>query len=202
MTASDDSERTGTLAAYDTHASQYVDRTSHEPSPLVAELSALTAAGSTVLELGSGPGTDAFAMEQLGLVVHRTDGAAAFVRRFTEAGIDARVLDFYADDFGGPYDAIFANAVLLHVKRERLAGVLSVALAATRPGGVLAATFKKGAGEEWSTQKLDAPRHFTYWREDDLAREVETSGWKVDRIVESTTAESPVRWITVIALAP
>ena len=188
-----------TLNVYEEHASQYVDRTSNARSPLVDDLIGLTAAGDRVLELGTGPGRDAVALEAAGLSVDRTDGAAAFVERLTAAGHAARVLNLDAGDFGGPYDAIFANAVLLHVPRARLTGVLEVARRATRAGGVLVASFKKGDGEGWSDQKLDARRHFTYWQEDALEAVVRDAGWTPLRIVDSTQPTSAEKWITVLA---
>ncbi|AMM20802.1 hypothetical protein AX769_12455 [Frondihabitans sp. PAMC 28766] len=120
--------RDETLATYEAHADRYAERTSGGRSTLVAELVDLTAAGSRVLELGSGPGRDAADLERAGLVVDRTDGAAAFVERFRRKGFEARLLNFYDTafydaDFSEPYDAVFANAVLLHVDRDRLAGV-------------------------------------------------------------------------------
>ena len=202
MTDGRDADNGTTLAAYELHAERYAHRTSAEASSLVEELLPLVPAGSRVLELGSGPGTDALALERAGLVVERTDGASSFVDRFRQGGLSARELDFYADDFGGPYDAIFANAVLLHAARERLAGVLSVALAAVRTGGVLAATFKKGEGDEWSTRKLDTARHFTYWQEHELRQALHDSGWQPIRIVESTAEGAAERWITITALRP
>ena len=92
-------------------------------------------------------------------------------------GLEARILNVHADDIGGPYNAVFANAVLLHVSRLQLRRVLEVALHSTRVGGVLTASFKKGTGEGWSAKKLNAPRHFTYWQEEDLRRVVLATGW-------------------------
>ena len=87
-------------------------------------------------------------------MVDRTDGAESFVARLRMSGHAARVLDIRADDFGGPYDAVFASAVLLHLPRRELTGVLRVALRSTRVGGVLVASFKEGAGEGWSSKML------------------------------------------------
>lgn len=188
-----------TLAAYELHAEKYIARTSKIRSRLVDDLIALVPYGSSVLELGSGPGRDAAALEEAGLDVTRTDGAASFVSRFHAAGLEARVLDVTAEDFGGPFDAIFANAVLLHVARSRLRGVMEVAHRATHAGGMLVASFKKGDGDEWSERKLDAPRHFTYWQEDDLRHVVVAAGWTPLRIEESTLPTSSERWITVTA---
>jgi SAM-dependent methyltransferase len=188
-----------TLATYEKRAARYIDATSTARSPLVDDLIALVQKGSTVLELGSGPGRDAIDLESAGLIVSRTDGAAAFVRRFNSIGIGARVLNVHADDFGGPFDSVFANAVLLHVRRAELSRVLSVALRATRVGGVLVASFKKGVDEEWSERKLGSPRHFTYWEEADLSAVTTAAGWSEVKAKESTQPTSIERWITLTA---
>lgn len=188
-----------TLAAYELHAEQYIERTSDARSQLADNLISLVPEGSSVLELGSGPGHDAAVLEEAGLVVTRTDGAESFVKLFHERGLEAQVLDITADNFGGPFDAVFANAVLLHVARSRLHDVLMVTRRATRVGGVLVTSFKKGDGDEWSGRKLDAPRYFTYWQEEDLRRVVVAAGWTPLRIEESTQLPSSEKWITVVA---
>ena len=191
-----------TLAAYERGARQYAERTPQDPSPLVDHLVALVPRGAHVLELGSATGRDAAALESVGLVVDRSDGATSFVEELRAADHPARVLDVRADDFGGPYDAIFANAVLLHVPRVDLPMVLATALRACRPGGVLVASFKKGTGAGWSDAKLDDPRHFTYWDEEGLREALHTAGWRHERVFESTRARSAERWITAIARSP
>jgi SAM-dependent methyltransferase len=188
-----------TLATYETHAARYIEATSTARSAVIDDLIALVPTGSTVLELGSGPGRDANDLERAGLFVSRTDGAAVFVQRFRSMGIEARTLNVFAADFGGPFDAVFANAVLLHVGRAELAGVLGVALRATRVGGVLVASFKEGVGDGWSNRKLGAPRHFTYWQEADLGRVATAAGWNDVTVTESTQSTSIERWITLTA---
>jgi 2-polyprenyl-3-methyl-5-hydroxy-6-metoxy-1,4-benzoquinol methylase len=188
-----------TLETYENLADLYIARSPTVRSRLVDDLIKATTPGQRVLELGTGGGNNASALEQAGLMVERTDGARAFVDRLQSAGHDARVLSLYADTFGGPYDAVFANAVLLHVPRERLAGVLAVARDATRVGGVLVASFKKGSGEGWSTKKLDAPRFFTYWQEDELSARVRQAGWTPVSVADWTSPAATERWITVIA---
>ena len=190
---------TETLNAYERHSAQYIERTSTARSPLVDVLIELTNSGDRVLELGSGPGRDAADLESAGLVVERTDGASSFVDRLNAAGHTARVLSFYDEDFGGPYDAVFANAVLLHVSRTRLTSVLKVARRAACDGGLLVASFKKGTGQAWSEQKLDARRHFTYWEEDDLRPIVAAAGWIPVSIADTTRPTSAERWLTLIA---
>lgn len=177
-----------TLESYERHAERYVSRTPANPSPLVAVLARNLPVGATVLELGSGPGWDALAMENAGLRVQRTDGAVAFVCRLHAAGHSALKLDARASDYGGPYDAVFANAVFLHLSRAATRSAIEVAFRAVRVGGLFVASFKAGEGEGWSTEKLRAPRHFTYWASDDLAEAVGAAGWIV---VDVCLTESP-----------
>lgn len=188
-----------TLNAYERYSTQYIERTSVARSSLVDDLIGVTDAGDRVLELGTGPGRDAIALEAAGLVVERTDGAASFVDRLNAGGHVARVLNLYAEDFGGPYDAVFANAVLLHVPRTRLPAVLKVAHRSTRVGGHLVASFKKGTGQAWSDRKLEARRHFTYWNENDLQSIVAAAGWTPVSIIDTTRSTSAEAWLTVIA---
>ncbi len=152
-----------TLGSYDAAAHLYLMH-SVPPGPAVLayldEVARLVGDG-TVLELGSGPGWDAMYLESRGPRVLRTDGAPAFVQMLQAAGHQARLLDVRVDDFGGPYNAVLADAVLLHLTREQFVDVLQRARQAVADGGVLAVTLKEGDGQAWTEAKLDRPRHFT-----------------------------------------
>lgn len=191
-----------TLLAYERGADRYTARTDDHRAGLVDDLLALVSPGARVLELGSGPGRDAAALEAAGLGVDRTDGARAFVDRLRAEGHDARLLDVRRDDWGGPYDAVFANAVLVHVERAATPAVLGRALHAVRPGGVLAATVKRGDGAGWSDRKLEDERFFTYWTEPDLTACVRAAGWDRVEVRETTRPGAEERWLTVTARRP
>lgn len=191
-----------TLDASEHAADRSAERTDGHRAGLVDDLLGLVAPGARVLELGSGPGRDALALESGGLHVDRTDGARSFVERLREDGHVARVLDVRTGVFGSGYDAVFANAVLLHLRREELPGVLRRAFVAVVPGGVLAATVQRGDGEDWNTGMLDRPRHVTDWTEEALASAVTETGW-TDVVVRATTAPgADERWLTVTARRP
>lgn len=136
--------------------------------------------GHSVLELGSGPGTDADYLERGGVRVVRTDAAGAFVEMMRARGVEARRLDVRRDPLGGPYDAVLANAVLLHLTPTQLRDALLRLRGAVRDGGLLAFTVKEGDGAGWSTAKLDLPRRFTFWREDGLRALLLETGWAID----------------------
>ena len=131
-----------TVASYEAYADDYAAGTAPCPTPS-PPTSRVSSPGSPrvsrVLEIGSGPGRDALALE------HRDERAAhrhhAGVRPAAELGrLDRRVVDPLRDDLtdplrdGTPYDAVWANASLLHVRRDSLPVVLRRLAAVTRPG--------------------------------------------------------------------
>jgi len=199
VTASESDTGDRTLRAYERGADRYLATTSTRPSPLVERLAARLPTGAEILELGSGPGRDASALESRGFRVHRTDGSDSFVRLLRAAGHPARRLDVRAADYDVRVDAVFASAVLLHVARDEMEKVLATARSATRSGGLLAADLKRGEGEAWSTAKLDDARHFTYWTEEPLREVLVRAAWTPLIVEETTPPGAAERWITIIA---
>jgi 2-polyprenyl-3-methyl-5-hydroxy-6-metoxy-1,4-benzoquinol methylase len=170
-----------TLQTYELAAARYAERTVRsdgEPDDLVPLVAAHAPPGAEVLEVGSGPGYDAARLEALGFRVRRSDATLAFVELQRGQGHEIDVLDVRTDDLGGPYDVVFAHAVLLHIDRAELPRVLARLRDAVRPGGLLAMSLKEGDGEEWSSHKVELPRHFTYWREGPLRVALEGAGWE------------------------
>jgi 8-oxo-dGTP pyrophosphatase MutT (NUDIX family) len=188
-----------TLQTYEAAADAYVERSQVEEwvHPLLAEAARRVGANGRVLEVGSGPGTAADLLESRGVVVQRTDATQAFVDRLRRDGHDVRLLDVRTDELGGPWDAIVAYAVLPHIDRAQFADFLGRAATAVIASGVLAFTVKEGDGEGWSTAKLDAPRHFTYWREPELRDVLARTGWDVQRVDHLQGRHEP--WLSVIA---
>ena len=154
--------------------------------------------------MGSGGGRDARVMEELGLRVRRTDVTPAFVALLREQGVAADVLDPLADDLSspdGPYDAVWANASLLHVARGDLPTVLARLAEVTREGGLLRASFKEGDGEGWSTHgSISRPRHFTYWRADALEPVVAGAGWTSVAIRSGVHGSRGETWLELSAV--
>jgi 2-polyprenyl-3-methyl-5-hydroxy-6-metoxy-1,4-benzoquinol methylase len=180
-----------TVRSYDCDAAAYVASTAAMTDAVRARVEVLAAhagPGARVLEIGSGGGRDALVMEELGLVVRRTDITPAFVTLLREQGHDCDLLDPLVDDLSsaeGPYDAVWANASLLHVARADLPAVLSRLAAVTRDGGLLRISLKEGDGEDWSTHgSITRPRHFTYWQAAALDGVVTAAGWS-DVVIRS-----------------
>jgi 2-polyprenyl-3-methyl-5-hydroxy-6-metoxy-1,4-benzoquinol methylase len=192
-----------TLRTYEQAARLYRERTARgdaEPDDLVVLVAEHAEPGATVLEIGSGPGVDADRLEALGFAVRRTDATQAFVDLQRADGHEVDVLDVRTDDLGGPYDVVFAHAVLLHIDRGELPEVLARLRTAVRPGGLLAITLKEGDGEEWSSHKVELPRHFTYWRLEPLGAALVGVGW--EPVVLERTSATYGPWLRSLSRSP
>ena len=187
-----------TLATYEQAAERFrasIPNTAHGPLLEIFELlGSHLQPGATVLELGSGTGRDALELEGLGYRVRRTDGAASFVEMMRADGQQADQLNALTDEFGGPYDLVFADAVFLHFGRDQLAMVLNKA---SKAAGLLAFSIREGEGDEWSYRHLDLPRHITKWQEPALRQLLANCGWTPISVLRGQT---PVGgWLYVLA---
>ncbi len=197
-----------TIAAYDTFAKAYRDGNHNLPDYIRSKLDDFVEAvgeGGRVLEIGSGGARDAAYLEKHGLHVRRTDVTPAFVDLLRHEGHTADLLDPLHDNLSDPvrpgeaYDAVWANACLLHVKRADLPTVLQRLRAVTRQGGLLRFSVKEGEGEAWSEHGLvAAPRLFVYWSEPDLRAVVQQSGWTEIQISRAP-GQGDDRWLEIWA---
>ena len=175
-----------TVAAYEQSVEAYV--AASPATPPAAYLSFrdgvldLLPPHARMLELGSGPGHDAEFFTSKGVEVLCTDAAHGFVDRLRMSGYRAEVLDVTIDAFGGPFDVVFANAVLLHLTPVQFGKALVKAAHAVTSNGLLAFTVKQGEGDAWSTAKLDQPRYFRYWQPADIQNQLAQAGWAPLRI--------------------
>ena len=171
-----------TLDVYEHRAERYEATQAPPPSWHLTFLDRIAASlgpGAAVLELGSGTGEAARYLADRGLVVQPSDGAVAFVEWMRDTGLSPVRLDVLTDDLGGPWDAVVAFAVLLHLTTEELGTVLDRVRNAVRPDGLLALSVKEGDGSAWSDHRLGSPRFFTFWRPGPLAEVLADHGWTV-----------------------
>ena len=183
-----------TVQAYDATAAEYAAEAATMPEWVATEIDMfVTVLGGSgrVLEIGSGGGRDAIALERRGISVRRTDISKGFVDLLRERDFEADLLDPLTEDLadprrpGTPYDGIWACACLIHVAREDFGTVLGNLAEATRTGGPLHVSVREGDGEEQSTHGEGAAlRRYveTYWREPALRSELTAAGWIVGEI--------------------
>lgn len=121
-------------------------------------------AGSSVLELGMGPGKDLLLLGQY-FKVTGSDSSAVFVERYRAlyATADLMQLDATTIETDRQFDGIYSNKVLYHLTREQLAQSLERQQQVLNPGGIALHSFWYGDGDE-EMHGL----HFTYYNEEQL----------------------------------
>ena len=183
-----------TIRSYDTVAAEYAAEAAAMPEWVAREIDAFVndlGGPGRVLEIGSGGGRDALALEQRGVSVRRTDVAKGFVDLLRERGSEADLLDPLTDDLADPqrpgtlYDGVWACACLIHVARQDFGTVARRLAQATRIGGRLHVSVRDGDGEDVSTHADDGtPQRYveTYWREPELRAALAGAGWSVSAV--------------------
>ncbi len=154
-----ESDDRATLAFYAERAEVYTGAEAGGMARGLAGFMALLAAGARVLDLGCGGGRDTAAMIAAGFEVEAVDGSPEMAAKAeARLGRAVRVMRFDELDAVAEYDAVWANASLLHVPRGALPGVLGRVHRALRPGGLHFASYKAGGVEGRDT----FGRYFNY----------------------------------------
>lgn len=173
-----------TIAYYDAEAPEYVASGNGGVSRWLAPFMEMLPRGARVLELGYGGGRDAEAMILAGFRVEPTDGSAAVAAKAQlRLGRPVRVMQFGELTDLQAYDAVWANASLLHVPAEALPQILERVFEALKPGGLHFASYKAGG-----TPARDlVGRYFNHPDQAALRRAYSASGaWDVQSVVEYT----------------
>ncbi|MCC5987651.1 MAG: class I SAM-dependent methyltransferase [Pararhodobacter sp.] len=190
-----------TLKFYDNFAPTYVASGVGGTSRHLATFLDALRPGSKILELGCGAGRDAQAMIATGHQVDPTDGSSSIARKAEELlKIPVRVMRFEQLDARNEYDAVWANASLLHVPRPELPSILSRIWRALKPGGLHHATYKAGGCEG----RDGHGRYFNYMNRDELIDAYARSGrWDIVSVNEYSGggfdrgAQGP--WVAIMA---
>jgi len=159
--------------------------------------------GAHVLEMGCGGGRDAEAMFANGFDVEPTDGSIEIAAKAEKRlGRKVRVMRFDELNAIDLYDAVWANASLLHVPRIALPSILGLVFHALKPGGLHFANYKGGglAGRD------KFGRYFNYFDRDALLQAYSNSGdWEILSVHEYVgggydNAQGP--WLAISARRP
>ena len=164
-----------TLQFYRGNAEAYAGRTfTSRQARLMAFLARLSP-GASILELGCGAGGDTAEMLARGFDVRPTDGSPEMADVASKhLGRTVETLLFHDLDEVEAYDAVWANACLLHVPRPEFPGVLARIWRALKPSGHFFASYKEGDGDGRDT--LD--RYYNYPSPDWLrATYAEAANW-------------------------
>ena len=167
-----------TIQSYTESAREYDGQVSARPPRYIAgalrRMMRHVPPGGLILEVGSGTGRDADFIESLGGKVRRTDATQAFLDLQAERGKNGERLNLLTDSLGGPYDAILAICVLIHVERAATPRVLRKIRRALRPGGAFLTALWAGTGQTHGRY------HMTYWSRTAFATHLTAAGLTVE----------------------
>jgi SAM-dependent methyltransferase len=205
MGTDDDLSNARTIQSYDRHIREYVDAGPHEVSGAVRTFLDRAVDGlppdARILEFGSASGRDASYLQELGYQVDCTDATPAFLDLLRSRGLAARPLNAIVDELPRDLDLVLANAVLLHFTRDEAATVIAKVHDSLRPGGRFAFSLKQGEGEDWSLEKLGAPRFFCYWTQERIRAVLVAAGFRDVTVWTSSDPARPTTWLLIIAVA-
>jgi SAM-dependent methyltransferase len=133
---------------YAQNAAQYAADTQRRDFGRLDAFIARLPEGARVLELGCGAGHDSAHMLARGIDVRPTDGTAEMAAEAERRlGVAVGVLPFDALSDFACFDAVWANACLLHVPRNGLPDVIGRIARALKSGGLFYASYKTAADD-------------------------------------------------------
>ncbi len=188
-----------TLAFYEAEAPTYVTARPHAPDPHVSAFLDQLSPGASILELGCGGGRDAADMIARGFAVDLTDGVAAMAAQ-AEAflGRPVRVMRFDELHACEAYDAVIANASLLHVPSAGLPDILGRVWHALKSGGLHMASYKTGGAE----RRDEHGRHYNRPSREALERSYRLAGkWsllEIEEFMGEGHFSKPSAWLKIV----
>jgi SAM-dependent methyltransferase len=159
-----------------------------------------------ILDVGCAGGRDAKYFVRAQLQVIGIDVVDEFlaaakknVPKATFINMDVRRLRFPNETF----DAIWANAILLHLRKLDIRAVIKKFHALLRPTGKLHIRMKRGAGRGYTREQLVSKqrRLFTYIGQEELETLVRRSGFRIirSRLYKDQLGRSDVQWVGIWA---
>ncbi|MBU6231166.1 MAG: class I SAM-dependent methyltransferase [Patescibacteria group bacterium] len=169
------------------------------------DFSGRLAKGSTVLDLGCGPGIESEKLVKKGFHVTGFDISENLLKIAHEKAPEAAFI--HGDMLeplpfsSGQFDALFAKASLLHVPKAKIEPVLREIARVTKNGGIIHIAVKKGHGEEEVAENdygYEYKRWFSFWQPEEL--EAKFAAADLD-IIEKGVWQNPGRktiWLKYI----
>lgn len=191
-----------TTRFYEDRALEYFDRTVHaDLRHLYERFLPLVPKGGRILDAGCGSGRDLKVFRERGYRPFGIDSSRNLIQLASSfAGVECEVNRLQDIVFTGEFDAIWACASLLHLRKSELGQVLDRLYRALVSGGVFFATIQLGQGEQMASDG----RFYAYYNDQEFLLAVQASGFAVEDswISEDSLPNRPtIRWLNVLAYA-
>jgi SAM-dependent methyltransferase len=144
------------IGYYNTYSQAFYDRTIHaDLSDIYDRFLPYVPQAGRILDAGCGVGRDSKFFVSQGYQVLPFDGSVEMVRMTSQLlGQTALHLVFENIGFSNEFQAVWANASLLHVPYENLKGILQHFNRALLPSGIFYASFKYGASMRQADERV------------------------------------------------
>ena len=194
-----------TIDVYNTLGRKYYSDSLKVTPPEREEFSKILSKKSSILDVGCGGGRDSKYFIKKGFNLTGIDMSHVFIDIAKEEVPTAnfKVMDVLKLDFPTEsFDAIWAQAVLLHLKRRDVSKALKNFNKVLKLGGYVYINVKKGKGEAYVKEKLSGghERFYTYFSKKEVIGLMKNQGFK---IIYSSLRPDPhgrkdVTWISVL----
>lgn len=185
---SSDDPAVQSVEAYTAGAEQYERDHADRRASQAERFAAWLPAGSTILDVGCGPGRDLARFAAAGHHPLGVELNEEFARRASHHGpvdhIDLRELHRIA----GPFDGVWAAASLVHLTRDEVGSVLVQFARLVRPGGRLHVSVRSTGDEGWLDEP-DGRRWYSVWSAHEITDAVEQAGFTIDETIPGPYTE-------------
>lgn len=123
-----------------------------------------------ILDVGSGPGRDAFILKQGGLDVTCLDASKTMIKLAREKGLESVLGDFNEIPFPDEsFDGVWAYTSLLHIPKAEIEKPLDEIRRVLKPGGIFGLGLIEGETEGYKEiGGIDATRWFSFYKKDEV----------------------------------
>lgn len=193
-----------TAKVYEKLGKQYIDNVSKVNVPELLKFLKLLPKQARVLDVGCAGGRDSIIFQKAGHNVIGIDIVDAFLKeaRRKVPKVKFIKMDIMKLKFPDNYfDAIYAQAVLLHFKKSDLLKILKQFYKKLKVNGLLHVQLKRGRGSRIVKEKLvnNHGRFFTFYYKYEAEDYIKRAGFKViaSKVVSDPLKRKDLKWINI-----
>lgn len=188
-----------TVNYYNTYAQEYTSSTIQVPvTDLVVNFCTKLELGSHILDVGCGSGRDSLYFLEQGFKVTALDNSQELAKLASKKiGQEVIVSEIQNINWVEQFDAVWAMASLLHLKKSDLPLALDKCSQALKTNGTFFAAFKIGHGEQYD----EKGRLFSYYQPEELQNILEATGNfnNIKLIINHDSMGREVNWVSIMA---
>lgn len=194
-----------TIEAYETHQDLFLrqwNARTYKIPPHLKNWIAQLPKGTSILDLGCGPGQDARYLRRQGFHAYGVDLTWSFLQaakrrapRLPIIQADMQFLSFHQQAF----DGIWAAASVIHLPKARARTLFRKLFTLTKPGGWLAITVMYGREVGVPNDQWIPGRYLAKWFKAELKQAVKAAKWDVVSVEKVKGQERKGSWLNLLA---